>query len=244
MNPPLLIQLGTPDPNSAPTDFTQEVALLNTLLTGQIVGSYIPYVIGSDTPSVDDNDKAWIELDTAGRPIAVKTFYNGNWRRVYNGAIGDVKGYTGDPSVDFDTDGLGIVGGRQDGWHLMNGNGGTANLTDKFLVGAHMDNSNGHTGYNSGWQTFVDGMSDLQTGGGPNIQLNAANTYQPPIVDVKVDKYSATGNTNDPSGILYGVNSVQHIELFPGSAGVTSPPPITTLPPFYCLAWVTFVGYS
>jgi hypothetical protein len=152
VNPPVLTQFANPDPNAAPLNITQLVQLLNVLVGSEIQGSYIPYVLQNGTPGMDDTDKAWIELDTAGRPKAVKVYYNGTWRRVYNGMLGEIRGYHGDPSTVFDDNGLGKVGLEYDGWHLCNGKDGTPDLSDKFVIAGHMNNSNGHTGYNNGWQ--------------------------------------------------------------------------------------------
>lgn len=244
-NPAVLTTFVNPDPNAAPLTVTQLVQLLNSLVSSTIQGTYIPYVISNDTPGADDHDKAWIVLDTNGRPTDIKIWYNGNWRRVYNGMLGEVRGYNGDPTVDFDTDGLGLVGGRYDGWHLCNGKDGTPDLSDKFLIGGHMNNSHGHTGYSSGWQTFVDGSTDQKTGGNHSVTLDAAHTYEPPI-DVVVYKRSAPGDTSDPAGNLAGVTPepATDVHLYNNSGGNTTPDPINILNPFVALGWIIFVGYS
>lgn len=247
MNPPVITQFASPDPNASPLTVTQLVALLNTLVASEITGSYIPYVISNSTPSVDDQDKAWIYLDSGGRPIEQRIFYNGSWRRIYNGMLGEVRGYNGDPSVDFDVNGLGNVGGNYDGWHLCNGQDGTPNFTDRFIVAGHLDDSAGHVGYSGGWQTFVDGTSDLKTGGAPNIQLDASNTYRPARSAVTAQRFTASGNAPDPGGDLLATGGGgTRYTLSGGDAdtGNPTPPPITTLPPFIALGWIIFVGYA
>src|SRR5215469_8248916 len=102
MNPPLQITVGSADPNAAPLTVNELFALLQTVISGEIIGSYIPYIIGGDVPGVDDRDKAWIRLDTAGRPIETKVFYNGNWRRIYNGMLGEIRIFSGDPTITTD----------------------------------------------------------------------------------------------------------------------------------------------
>ncbi len=177
MNPPVVITVGSADPNAAPLTVNELFTLLQTVISGQIIGSYIPYIIGSSTPSVDDQDKAWIQLDTSGRPLAIKTFFGGLWRRVYNGMINEIRGFWGDPTVltDWDANGHGIAGGEYDGWQLCNGLNGSPNFTDKFIIGGHLDNSAGHIGYNSGWQTFIDGVADLKTGGFSYIPIQTVH---------------------------------------------------------------------
>jgi hypothetical protein len=130
LNPIVLTTIGQADPNDAPISVNDLINLLNQLISSSIQGSYIPYIIQHDTPGVDDRDKAWIELDTGGRPIAIKVWYAGNqgaWRRVYNGMIGEIRGYSGDPSIDFDTSNdpqhaglytFGKIGQAYDGWHI------------------------------------------------------------------------------------------------------------------------------
>lgn len=72
MNPAVLTTFANPDPEAAPLNITQLVALLNTLVMSEIQGSYIPYVIQHETPNVDDRDKAWIYTDTQGRPVEIR----------------------------------------------------------------------------------------------------------------------------------------------------------------------------
>lgn len=260
MNPPISITIGSADPNAAPLTVNELFALLQNVITAEIFGSYIPYILGHDTPSVDDQDKAWIELDTQGRPLAIKTFYNGLWRRVYNGMIGEIRGYSGDPSIDFEmTDpnpGVGKIGGRYDGWYLCNGKNGTPNLSDKFLIGGHMDNSNGHVGYNNGWQSAITTPSgtvnDYKTGGQFVETLLPANIPTQPA-SIKFDtgglaklyKWKADGNAQDDSGDLWGLDNPgatphQIIDDTPANA---TPTPIWTTPPFISLGWIIFKGY-
>src|SRR6516225_3262089 len=123
MNPVVLTQLAHADPNADPLNINELIDLLNTLVSSQITGSYIPYVISNTTPGIDDQDKAWIELDSAGRRKSTKIFFSGNWRRVYNGMLGEIRGFSGDPTdlTKWDANGHGAVGGDYDGWQICNG---------------------------------------------------------------------------------------------------------------------------
>lgn len=256
MNPPVVTTFANPDPNAAPLDITELVALLNQLVNSQLVGSYIPYIIQQATPSPDDRDKAWIQLDSSSRPIATKVWYNGaaggNWRRIYNGMLGQISAYNGNPNNDFDmttatNPGKGLLGGNWDGWALCNGNNGTINLTDKFIIGGHIDNSNGHVGYSGGWQTFVDGVNDSQNGGNPNGRLNLteAQTWRPAIPELKVGLFTANGNTGAPDGDLYGVTDGNPTRtLINPDPGNLTPGPVNILPPFIALGFAQFIGYD
>jgi hypothetical protein len=244
-----------PDPNAAPLNLTQLFQLANLLVSSEIRGSYIPYLLQSTEPAVDDRDKAWIVLDSAGRPIAIKTFYNGLWRRVYNGMIGEIRGFNGNPTNHFNDDGKGNPGGEYDGWHICNGKDGTPDLSDRFIVGAHMNNLNGQTGWSSTqgqWRTFVDGKTILHTGGAKDITLTDKNTFQPGAVigEVTVGRYIITpggGETLDEDGVLWGKKSAgdetKNTTINVISDGNTTPDPIPTLPPFVAFALIIFVGY-
>lgn len=246
-NPIVLTQFGNPDPNAAPLNITQLVQLLNALVNSEIQGSYIPYLLQSATPGAEDQDKAWIVLDSQSRPVAIKIYYNGNWRRVYNGMLGEIRMYHGDPSIDFDTDGLGKIGESYDGWHLCNGKDGTPDLSDKFMVAGHMNNANGHNGYSNGWQTFIDGVTDQKMGGNKEITLNANNTYRGSRAAITAQRYTANGNAPASDGDLLGIGSGgTQYTLIGGQpdTGNTSPDPISILNPFIAMGFIIFVGYA
>lgn len=266
MNPIISTTIGAADPNASPITVNDLINLLNQLITSEIQGSYIPYVIQHDTPGVDDRDKAWIELDTGGRPIALKTWYAGNagaWRRVYNGMIGEIRGYSGDPSIDFDknADGLytsGKIGERYDGWNLCNGTNGTPNLSDKFLLGAAMDNV-GKDGYANGWQAAITGpdgtVQAYKTGGRfietiiqDNLPLltnaaagDAAGLW---IYGNEAKEDAPHPGTKVPLVDSHYANAIpQQVNLTVDPYGKNPPIPLWTTPPFVALGWIIFRGY-
>lgn len=258
-NPPVITQIGNPDPNAAPVNITDLIQLLNTLITSEIQGSYIPYIIDSITPGSDQQDFAWIQTDSVGRPIATKIYYNGNWRRIYNGMLGEVRMYNGDPTIDFDTNGLGLVGQTYDGWHICNGKDGTPDMSDQIVVGAHMNDADGHVGYNSGWQSFIDGVSDLKNGGAPSTLVLPKHLppFDPVAGSAKVNLHGAeykadADHTPDALPLIdvHYANLITHDVTigFYGSGPNDAPPvpqvPLPTLPPFTVRAFITFVGYA
>jgi hypothetical protein len=251
MNPPILTQFAAPDPNAAPLTVAQLVALLNLLVSSEIQGSYIPYIVQAGTPGVEDQDKSWLELDSNGRPIDIKIFWHGHWRRVYNGMPGEIRGYSGDPSVDFDSRGLGKVGLTYDGWHLCNGMDGTPDYTDKFPIGAHLNNV-GHPGYNptSGqWETWVNNTVGEHTGGAKDFTLGPTNTwsvYEPPV---RARLWSASTNAPAPhTGGLWGLssntNDSDNDNIAPAIPGNQTPDKVNVINPFVAQAWIIFVGYA
>lgn len=248
MSFPIVITFATPPDGTCPATFADATALLQTLVTGEVTATYTPYVMGADTPAVEDQDKAWIKLDASGRPAGTFVFYAGNWRRTYTGLRSEVTMFGGNPSLFFDSNGRGLVGGEWDGWHIANGLDGTPNLTDKFIVAAHMDNSDGDSGYGSGqWRTKVSG-GILATGGAAEVTLADATTYRPARDEIRLDKFTADGNARSNSGALLGHYSGTHDPdgseaISASDAGNPDPDPIPTLPPYYALAYVVFLGY-
>lgn len=254
--PAVLTQFAHPDPNAAPLNLQQLIDLLNALVSSNIQGSYLTYVIGSTPPGPDDHDKVWLELDTQGRPIATKKFYNGNWRRVYNGMLGEIRLFSGDPTDENvwittgPNQGLGVVGGIYDGWHICNGKGGVPDLSDRFIIAAHMNNNTIPGWDGDQWVTTEVKESGEHTGGFREITLTDKNTFQP-TVDIgflKVGKYDIAGATLDPSGIVWGQPSVgdetKNKTLQIQSEGNPEPEAINIIPPFIALGYIVFVGYS
>jgi hypothetical protein len=250
-NPFVLTQFAAPDPNAAPITLAQLVATLNLLVSSEIQGSYIPYVKQNGTPGVDDQDKAWLELDSQGRPIGIKTFWNGHWRRVYNGMPGEIRGYSGDPTVDFDSQGLGKVGLAYDGWHICNGLDGTPDMSDRFPIGAHMNNVD-HPGFSAGqWQTWVSNTTAEHTGGVRDFTLDENTSFWREVPAVRARLWTATGNAPQPhTGDLWGLKSnttdTDNDDIagkVPGPPKAT-PNPVSVINPFIAQAWIIFVGYS
>ncbi len=261
MNPALTTTIGHADPNATPITVNEFIDLLNTLIATQFTSpdSYLPYIISQTTPSVDDRDKVWIELDTAGRPLSTKIWYPGAvaaWRRIYNGMIGEIRGYSGnpgytsDPSSDFDINGAGQVGGRYDGWQICNGKNGSPDLSNQFLVGANMSNATGTPpGYDNGWQCVVEGTAYMVGGFFKHtLQLGEipVKPNTPPGTQIPLYRWQADGNAGNPFGNLYGVQNNADTNpqyTVPPTTSNTTPDEFWTTPPFYALAWIIFGGY-
>ena len=267
MNPSLLIQAGSVDPDASPLTVNELFALLDTVLSGEIVGSYTPYVLGATTPSVEDQDKAWIELDSGGRPLSIKTFYGGAWRRVYNGMIGEIRAFSGDPTnrTYWDEHGRGQVGQRYDGWQICNGENGSPNLTDKFLLGAHMDNSAQKDGYSGGWQAVLtgpDGVANSYKTGG-HFTETIANDNLPLLTNAQEgdapglwiygkeakEGHPHPGNKAPLVDVNFGADAPHQWNLTDPSTGghvygKDPPTPIWTVDPFVAVGFITFIGYA
>jgi hypothetical protein len=242
--PALDLHCDQPDPAMHPQTFGEACRFIDQLLRGTLQGSYIPYVIGSTTPTVQDQDKLWFRLDGSGRPLGLFYYYSGSWRRQNTGLAGEVRMFSGNPATYFDSTGKGISGTEWDGWALCNGNNGTFNLTDRFIISAHMDGSGGIAPYSSAWQTGVTGAATLN-GGAKQATLTTGQVPIAPTDAVIVDKFADTGR--DVSGHVFGIHGSPApggtYELIPASAGETSPDPVPTLPPYVALGFVLFIGY-
>lgn len=246
MSLPLSIQFDSPSPTDCPVTFSDLVMLLNALISGELEGSFLPYVTGAATPAVDDQDKVWHRTDAQGRPVGTFVFYSGTWRKQYSQPIGALLFYSGDPSVDFaGSGGLGTVGGEWDGWALCNGNNGTDNLSDKFIVGAKMDDLGIGYPASGDWNTTVSGTSTTSGAGVHEITLDATNTYAPAKAALVVGHWGADGNTPNAGADLIGLSGGgADFNLIAADAGNPTPPAIPTLPPYFAYAIARFVGYS
>jgi len=242
-------QFSNPDPSDNPTTLQGLFTLLNNHALAEPVsgGPFTPYVISSTTPAVADQDKAWFKVDANGRPLEVRLFYNGSWRRFYTGKTGQVEMFSGNLTTYFDGTGLGLTGLDWDGWAICNGNNGTTNLSNLFIVGAAMDNV-GITGYTgTHWQTNVTGTA-LQTGGAANYAI-VNNNLPNMTVYVSGRRYSSgAGNTpkrvlvdgDYAGGDLTDPNPIAQFGANPPANPQTS---IPTTPPFYALAYCQWIGY-
>lgn len=240
MSLPVQIDIANPDPSDAPLTFTQLIQKLRILITAVVSGNYIPYVVGSATPSVSDQDKVWYRLDGGGRPIGDHMYYGGSWRRVATHRANEVVIYRGVPALDFDSTGKGIVGGEWDGFALMNGNNGTEDWSDKFIVASHMTDMT--VGYAGGQHSSNVSGATTHLGGTATVTLTDDNTYRPARAAVAVAKWEATGNTPDAGSGLYG-SGTTNATLLAADAGNTTPDAIPILPPYIVTAMAQWTGY-
>ena len=254
-NPTVQTQVTMPDPNAAPLNLIQLFQLMNLHLHSEITSDYTPYVLQNGEPGVSDQDKVWFELDSQGRPISIKVHWNGTWRRIYNGMLNEIRGYSGNPGTDFDSTGWGKVGGEYDCWHLCNGNDGAPDYSDQFLIGAHM-NDEGHSGYvDNEWVSWIGKKEGMHVGGAIEFTMTEATTWQPAvgsIGDFTLGMYHITdgGETLGTTELLYGKPSVsnsafnkQVVVSADLDSGHTDPDSIPIIPPFVALAWIIFLGY-
>lgn len=248
MSFPVPITYTNPPAGTCPNTIDELIQLLRDITTAEVSTSYLPYILGFATPAVEDQDKAWIRTDAAGRPLGTFLFYAGSWRRQYNGKFNEITMFNGNPALFFDGTGRGLTTSEWDGWSICNGQNGTPNLSDKFIVAAHMDDSSGETGYVSAWRTLVSGSIEA-TGGQSEVTLTSDQVPSDSHDEERLDKFTADGNARSNAGLLLGHYSGTHDPdgsevIVPAITGNADPDPVPTLPPYFALAYVIFTGYT
>src|SRR4029077_5771310 len=183
------------------------------------------------------------------------------------------------PPALFNSSGRGNIEGPYDGWAICNGNNGTPDLSDQFLIGAHMNKAAGHPAYDAakgGWVTFVKGEGtdpgmEIHKGGDVSqmiLPINLPpldNSIPDPVTNVLppmglylVGREYKAGTNHSDAMPLVDVNYANanpptgpgtNTELLTtyGANPRANPPQnqkeLPTMPPFYALAWITFIGY-
>jgi len=228
----------TPNHMPLPACYPGDVnALLDMLTTGGGLTGTIPdtagggVFVGSNPPSSSLTNKVWYKTDGAGRPLGVYMFYNGSWRRVYTGVYGEVRMFAGNPASYFDGSGRGIVGGDLDGWALCNGQNGTPNLADHFIIAAQS--------FGAGWVTSVEGSS--KSSGGQNAY--AINPQNLPYLAVTLPHKAVQSGTG-----AVGFGGTGDVTQDYPVAGLNGVPmgggPLPVVPPYIALGYMMFVGYA
>jgi hypothetical protein len=247
-SPTFTPQLGLPDPTATPLNVTELVTLLNSLFLPVSVGNYNAQIVtGSNTPAVADQDKLWFKTNVSGAPIGFYIFNSGVWRPVYNGKIGEITSFTGDPTVYFDGTGKGIVGGQWDGWAACNGNNGTPDMRDRFLV------CNSTFVATNQPATVITGTAAATGGSVPSaytIKESDLPTYNPIFAGAN---YSAGAGTPTYHILVDNnwINYFQHSSVQDPNTGNTNygAPPgtpqtvVPIVPPFYCVMFAMFIGF-
>lgn len=193
--------------------------------------------LSGTVPVPEDRNKVLFTSDAAGRPTRVSLFYNGNWRRVYSGLPYEIKMYAGAWTANFDATGLGILSGNWDGWALCNGNNGTPNLTDRFVI-------SGNYSIGGGWYTYLAGPA-LNEGGANSIQIQLQNCPSIPLTLLLTSSYAGGGlnyaiSTQQGSPIGGGPTGLIQI----ATAGTGLQTPISTLPAYIAQGFAMFIGYQ
>lgn len=241
----------TYNPELPPACYPADVNGLAQLLTqGGMLAGTVPdnagggIFVGSSPPSSSLTYKVWFKIDSAGRPLGVYMYYNGNWRKLYtNVGIGEIRMYYGG-GENFDGTGLGVIGGDSDGWAICNGNNGTPDLTGNFFpVSGRWDGN--------GWAVLDPVSGGWQYQGGQGQSGHKISIYDLP--DLKAQGWVVTEGTQlgGPGPFFTPANpntsgATQSITWSIESGGVVVPGTNNTLPlPNYIgFGFLMFVGYT
>jgi len=231
MEPIIVTPNAMPDPDGCLPGTRQEMAkFISDAISVMFAGTSFGLInVGSDTPAPENQDRPWFRTTSSGYPLGLYYFYNGKWVRSAPFPVGTKALYTGDSSV-FDGTGKGNEGTVAEGWFLCNGQNGTEDLRDRFIVGAKQ--------YKDGaWRTDVDpSQSDRIQGGAQEVTLNMNNL---PPIEVNIPIGSDVGGRGR---FVYGSNTVNSdpYELTIVGSGQNRPRPFEILPPFYAQAIIVW----
>lgn len=213
----------------------QELAnFIPTAITATFNGAQFSlFVTGSATPAPENQDRAWFRTTTGGLPLGWYWFFNGKWRKVTGLPPDAIINYSG-PASNFDGTGKGLAGSVTESFFICNGQNGTPDLRNRFVVGADE--------YNGNWTSNVDpDAPDAQTGGFARIRLQKT---QIPQLQFTLPIGSEGGNLdrfvvdNATNGGLYERNipGTGNGEEDSGNGAA----PHNNCPPYYALAYIQY----
>lgn len=226
-----------PSVKSAPSTFQAVIQAIAQYTLYEFDPDYILLIKGPNTPQAQDQNKLWLKTDPTGRPLGLFVMYNGNWRQVATGNVGQISIFAGAWSSYFDSSGLGLEGQPWDGWAIANGNNGTLNVTNRFIV----------PGYRcDGWGLWVTNVDryDAYTGGRSFFQITYINMPYMTVTLNARDGYAYNGGAFAATN--YGPSSQG------GAIGTWAYPidgtgdqyPISLIPPYIALGFCQFIGYT
>lgn len=174
---------------------------------------------GPATPPASKQDRPWIRTDANGAPLGTWIFYGGRWVKDWGGMrAGAIVILDGISVASFDGTGL-ATDGNWVGWALCNGNNGTSDLRDKFVLCAgvaHVENSSG------GAETHA--LTSAENGPHSHV-CNVGDD-----IDLGLRPLFATADDEGGTGTINTETS-----------GLGTPH--NNMPPYYSKAYIKFIGY-
>jgi hypothetical protein len=143
--------------------------------------------------------------------------------------------FAGAWSTYFDGTGLGIEGQPWDGWAIANGQNGTLNVTNRFVVPGYRCDGWGL------WVTNIDGY-DAYTGGRAAFQIVVQNLPPLFITMSARDGYAYNGGAFAATN-QGGQGGALGLWQYP-ITGSGPNQPISLIPPYIAVGFAQFVGYT
>ena len=177
-------------------------------------------------------------------PPRMLTGYRNNWSQIYTGKPNEISVFVGYPTGYFDASGLGIRWSGWEGWALCNGQNGTANLAQLFVVPGYRCDG----GY--AWVTNVAGYDAYHNQAGRAFTI-ATNNF--PLVNLWINDTDFFKWTNGQVGGLWSVKDPSQ-GGDPKHFGTYTYPldfqaqmvnaPVSRIPPYIAVGYVQFIGIA
>jgi hypothetical protein len=237
-----------------PTDMQGVLEAIPKYTTYEMNDTGANVSIGPSSAGVDTKG-LWVwTLNQYHQPPRLMADYNNKWVPYYTGKPGEIRAYVGAWAGTFDSTGRAYFGTGWDGWCLCNGQNGTVNLQNRFMVPGYR--------WAGGWVVsfaYSDpGLGDVFNieGYGTVYQANSPYKY---IQYVNMPQlYLGLNNTDfykwTKSGTGDNWTAIQPGGGGGGNQGVWTYPmdqeyytinyPLNVLPPFIAVGFAQFMGYQ
>jgi hypothetical protein len=202
-------------------------------------------------------------LDQYKLPPRLMTGYRNGWWQVYTGKFTELRMFAGAPASYFDGTGRGIEYSGWEGWALSNGQNGTINLQNFFVIPGYRNDGNS-------WIAKIFSADAFY--GIPSQQVQAAAGVTPvsagaiDFVDINANQRSFQINLNNLAHFGLWANATDFFKktrsgsgenrtvVAPGVSGdywvypidqwqIMYQLPISRIPPYVALGFAQFIGY-
>jgi hypothetical protein len=203
-----------------------------------------------------DTAGLWVwTLNQFNMPPRVMAYYTNQWLPYYTGRPGELRSYIGAWAGTFDTSGRAYYGSGWDGWCLCNGQNGTVDIRNRFVIpGYRWDGG----GWVVNFAAYGTGLNDAYNYQGYGTLYQSQSPYKfvqyvnLPKMYVNMNmtdffKWTSTGHGENWTAIQPGGGGG-------GDQGTWAYPidqwpymidyPLNILPPFIAVGYAQFMGYQ
>jgi hypothetical protein len=165
-----------PESYQPPTDMQGLLEAIPQFTTYEMADQGATVNISSDGAGADGNGLFIWMLNAYKLPPRILTGYRNDWWTVYNGVPGEIRMLIADWGSYFDASGRGHHWGLWEGWALCNGQNGTVQLANEFIIP-------GYRWDGGGWVTDVYTYSQY------NSQAASTSWWD----QINIDSYGISG---------------------------------------------------